>query len=165
MRIKAMRGLSFIVVLLFCICVFSSANAASGEDEVLQVAKNWIKAANALDFELMSSLYWQSPKITQYSPDQLDQGWDSIETNMKMFFNGPESQHISKWSLDKPQVIMLTDNVAIIIGYHDLINVADQSKSRHRFSRVVQKINGKWLIVHDHESRVTTGNPAPDPGN
>jgi len=156
MRKKTMYGLSCIVLLLFCLCFNASANAASAEDEVLQVEKNWIKAANALDFKLMSSLYWHSPKTTQYSPDQLAQGWDTMEKNMKMYFNGPESQHISKWALDKGQVIMISDNAAIIIGYHNLTNVADQSSSRHRFTRVVHKIDGKWLIVHDHESRVTT---------
>ena len=160
MRKKTVYVLSCIVILLFCLYVSPSVNAGSAEEEVLQVEKNWIKAFTALDFESMSSLYWKSPKATEFSPDVFSQGYDTILGGMKEFFS-PESPHKSKWSDDDEQVIMLSDNVAIIIGYHDLVNVADQSKSRHRFTRVVQKIGGKWLIVHNHESRAqTTGAPA-----
>jgi|GEM_PF-1402596 len=153
---KSMYGLSCMVILLFCFFITPSAKAGSAEEEVLELEKNWIKAFNTVDYELASSLYWHSPKTTESAPDvTFSQGYDAIIEGMKFYF-ASDSPHVSKWSLDNTQVIMLSDNAAIIIGFHDLLNVRENRKSRHRFTRVVQKIDGKWLIVHNHESKVQT---------
>jgi Calcium/calmodulin dependent protein kinase II association domain len=63
-------------------------------------------------------------------------------------------------SLHNPQVTMLTDEVAIFTGYHNaIVNpplVKEQTVFRFRETLVVQKIGGKWLIVHQHGSNFST---------
>jgi hypothetical protein len=51
---------------------------------------------------------------------------------------------------------MLTDDVAQVIGYHDLVKKpADGSESSSislRFTHIVQNIDREWVIVHSHET-------------
>ena len=180
MRNKAVYGLSCIVILLLCLYVSPSANAASAEEDVLKVEQNWVKAYNTMDFKLMSSLYWQSPNtevfspsvfseewadknaIKKLSPNVLSKGWDSIEAVLKEYCKQPKG--VFTWSVRDTVVTMLTDNVAMIIGYHDLIEKpsgGSASSTNLRFTHLIQKIGGKWLIVHCHETRVQAAK-APD---
>jgi hypothetical protein len=60
-------------------------------------------------------------------------------------------------ALHNPQVVMLDNNVAIVTGYENVIvnppAIKEQSVSQVRQTLVVQKIDGKWLIVHHHASK------------
>jgi len=129
--------------------------AASAEDEVLQVEKNWVKAFNTRDVALMTSLYWNSAKTTSFPPNSFQyQGWDEISKMLKEDL-APTDDH-QVWSLHHAQVSMLTDSVAILTGYHTVTTTNAATKAQTtdqlRATRVIQKIGGKWLIVHDHGS-------------
>jgi hypothetical protein len=55
---------------------------------------------------------------------------------------------------------MLSDSMAIILGVHVVVDrPADgqEMTGRHVFTRVVQKIDGEWKIVHEHESHIPRG--------
>jgi hypothetical protein len=154
MRTKTFVGLLSCIALALCLYGTPAANAASAEEEVLQVEINWVKAMNTSNYDLISTLYWRSPKITSFPPNSfLYQGWDTlIADNFKRSSSGTPTT----WSLHHPQVMMLTDNVAVLTGYHRVVGIDPATKAETethlRFTRVVQKIDGKWLIVHDHGS-------------
>jgi hypothetical protein len=170
MRIRAAFGLLCIFSLLFCFYPAPSANAASLEDEVIKVENNWVKAFNNMDSGLMSALYWHSTKTQVYSPNVLSKewspnassafptilakGWDSIKAIFKEYCKQPKG--VYKWSLRDPQTTMLTNDVAQVIGYHDLVKKkadgSDQSAVSIRFTHVIRKIDRKWVIVHSHEA-------------
>jgi uncharacterized protein (TIGR02246 family) len=146
-----------LVIFILCLGLYGapSASAASAEEEVLQVENNWIKAFNAMDFGLMSSLYWRSNKMSSFPPnDLLYQGWDQTTAMLKVNFQSPAGT--LAWTLHNPQVTMLPDNTAILTGYHIVISTDPKTKAQTvdqlRVTRVLQKIDGKWLIVHDHGS-------------
>jgi len=134
--------------------------AASAEDEVLQVMKNWFKAANTNDNELGSSLWWNSPKTSQFHPWKsgtfLIEGWDVIVGGEVSGSENPIGTNVN--SMRHPKVMMLSDNVAIITSYNVCtVNrpaVKEQATYLVRGTFVVQKIGGKWLIVHEHSSLV-----------
>ncbi len=162
MRTKNILGLLMCIALVFSLSFAQPASAASAEDEVLQVMTNFLKAFNTHDFELMSSLWWHSPKLLRFGPDKsgalLEEGWDGIEESFKSYFNLP----IGTWSesLRHPEVMMLGDNVAIISSYVvETVNppaVKEQTTFLIRGTLVVQKIDGKWLIVYEHSSMLPT---------
>ena len=59
--------------------------------------------------------------------------------------------------MDNVNVVMLTADIAVITGIHVVIDRPEGKEpttGRHVFSRVLQKIDGKWLIVHEHESHI-----------
>lgn len=171
MRIKALFGLSYMVVMLLCLCIMPSTNAASVEDNVLQVENSLVKAFNEKDFNLMSSLYWHSTKTQMCSPNVfsedwnpsaslafpmvLSKGWDSIESILKGYCE--QSKGGYEWSLRDAQVTMLADDIAQVVGYHDLVKTSadgdEASSASLRFTHIVQKIDKNWRIVHSHETR------------
>ena len=146
------------LVLVLCLSVAPSAMAASAEDEVLQVMTNWFKAFNTNDYELMSSLWWHSPKALRFGPGKsvafLEEGWDVTAEYWKSSFKQPIGSYQN--SMRHPQVMMLGDNVAIISLYNVSITnppaVKEQTTALVRGTFVVQKIGGKWLIVYEHSS-------------
>ena len=161
MRKKTIYGLLIIVTLVFCLSVAPSATAASAEEEVLQVEINFLKANTTGDFELMSSLYWHSSKTSSFHPSDfpfLAQGWEeSLENIWKSSLSSEGSTTASAHNL---QAIFIGDDVAILTGYENFISIdaetKDQTINNLRFTRVLQKIDGKWLIVHDHASQLPT---------
>jgi uncharacterized protein (TIGR02246 family) len=155
MRSKILYGIMIAFILGIGLYMTPSATAASAEEEVLQVENNWIKAFNTMDFGLMSSLYWNSSKTSSYPPnDFLYQGYGSITAMLKGNFQSPAGT--LSWTLHNPQITMLPDNIAILTGYHIIISTDPKTKAQTvdqlRVTRVLQKIEGKWLIVHDHGS-------------
>jgi uncharacterized protein (TIGR02246 family) len=140
--------------------VVPSGSGDALETAVLEVERNWIKAFNTLDFDLMASLYHHTPGTTSFSPNSaiLYQGWDAISQGLEKYFDSPQGTF--SWTLDDEQVTMLSGDMATILGTHVVIDrPADgqEMTGRHVFTRVVQKIDGKWLIVHEHESHIPRG--------
>jgi uncharacterized protein (TIGR02246 family) len=148
----------FYLVLMFCLFVAPSANAASPEEEVLKVVDNWYKAFNTSDFELMSSVYLQSPQLSEFTPSPegafLAQGWEMVEARWKTTFELPKGTYIL--SPHNQQVTMLGKDVAIAAQY-TISTYTDPSTKKQtihqvRQTFVFQKTGGKWLIVHQHSS-------------
>lgn len=158
MRTKTFIGILSCIAFVLCLYVTPSVNAASSEEEVIQVASNFIKAFNDCDFGLMSSIWWHSPKASEIPPTTgypfVNQGWSGIEKWWKETFKYPIGTIIL--TLHNPQAIMLDNNIAVVTGYENVIvnppAVKEQSISQVRQTLVVQKIDGKWLIVHHHSS-------------
>lgn len=159
-----------IVALLSCIAlalslyVTPSASAASAEEEVLQVAKTFVKAFNTNDYKLIYSLYLQSPKTSKFIINKagafLYQGWEEIGEQCKSALNPENPQGTFYVTLHNPQVNTLTDNVAVITGYLILtVNPPvskDQTIIQSRLTFVVQKVGEKWYIAHEHSSAFPT---------
>ena len=155
---KNIYGLLFFATLAFSLSATPSAIAASAEEEVLQVVINQDKAMNTSDFELLSSLWWHSPKTSFFGPIKkgsfLSQGWEAIAKLLKETLDVPAGTY--NFHLRHPQVTMLGDNAAVITLYHVRVMTDPETKEKvigtDRFTNVLQKIDGKWLIVHCHIS-------------
>jgi uncharacterized protein (TIGR02246 family) len=157
MRTKSILTFFMFIALMSCLYTVPSASAASAEEEVLQVMTNWYKAYNTMDLKLMSSLYWHSPKYSNFGPLSnpfLTQGWEITAKTWEETFTLPAGTFVL--TSHNTQVTMLGDNVAIFTGYTNAtVNppvVKEQSSYQVRETNVLQKIDGKWLIVHSHAS-------------
>jgi ketosteroid isomerase-like protein len=162
MRLKNL--ISIMIFFILCLGLYGtpSANAASDDEEALQVATNFTKAFNTSDFELMASLHWQSPNLSKYTPSKegafLTQGWDAIGGEWKTLFKDPAGTYT--FSTHNQQAVILGKDVAVTTQYMIAINTDPQTKeqsvSQFRQTLVLQKIGGKWLIVHEHSSDLPT---------
>lgn len=157
---KKLTVLSFCIVFLFCVSISYSA-IASDEEDVLKVATDWVEAGSTNNFELKSSLYWHSPDTSLYMPGNtpfLISGWEALEKSFKAHSEVPPGSFA--YTLHNPIITMLEDDTAIVTAYNTVtINpplVEQQITGHVRQTLVVQKINGKWLIVHEHGSRLPT---------
>jgi uncharacterized protein (TIGR02246 family) len=159
-KMKRLITLLFSLLLVLALSVAPSVMAASAEDEVLQVMTNWFKAFNTNDYELMSSLWWHSPKTLRFGPSKsgtfLDEGWDVVAESWRSMFKQPIGSYAN--SMRHPHVMMLGDNVAIISAFNVSITnppaVKEQTTELVRGTFVVQRIGGKWLIVYEHSSLI-----------
>lgn len=157
MRTSAVFALVIIAALTFCLAITQPA-IASDEDEIIDLAENFLKSFETGDYDSMSSLWWHSPKTSSFNPSTsgafLNVGWDAISKCLKDWVELP----VGTWSesMHHPQVMMLGDNVAVISLYvAETVNppaVEEQTIFLIRGTFVVQKINGKWLIVYEHSS-------------
>lgn len=154
---KKFAVLSVCFAFIFCVS-FSSSATASDEEDIMQVAENWFNAFNSNDYELMDSLWWHSPKLTTFGPGGtfLNQGWEEEGWKSTLDVQAGTFNH----TLHHPQITILTDDVAIITGYNSMVYTdpitKTQSSSNIRGTFVVQKLNGKWVIVHEHSSMLPT---------
>jgi hypothetical protein len=158
MRAKGILGLLICIALVFSLSFAQPASAASAdEEEVMKVVTNFNTALNTLDYNLMSSLWWHSPKVSSYEPSTgfpfLYQGWDEIGAYWKANL-APSDVITNVQTLHQPQVTMLTNDVAVTTTYANNVytdpKTKEQTIDQLRQSLVVQKINGKWLIVFHH---------------
>lgn len=157
MRNKTIYGLLIILTLVFCLSVAPSANAASDEEEIIQLSKTFLKAVQIGDSKLLNSLYWKSPKISSWGPGGggafLSQGWEEGESE-------PDTNELSATTsvatLHHPQVIMLGKDAAVTTVYHQWTytnrTTQEQTFMYVRQTEVVKKIDGKWMFVHVHAS-------------
>jgi len=158
MRTKNILGLLVCIALVFCFYVTPSANAASAEDEILQLVDNFDKAINTANYELMASLY--SPKYSSFGPPKslayLIKGWDG--EMWKKMFKHPAGTYNS--SSHNNEVTILAENLAMVTGYSTITfyppAVKEESSELLRSTSIVQKIGGKWLFIHGHTSILPT---------
>jgi len=158
---RKLAVLSICVILVFLLA-FSSSAIASDEDDMLQVLTNFARAMNNADFDLMSSLHSHSPDVSMYGPPKsmafLIQGWEAFDSLWKGNLSYPSGTF--NLSLHNLQSTMLTKDIGLVTGYSILtVNPPaspEQFSEQERFTYVVQKIGGKWLIVHIHVSVLPT---------
>jgi len=141
--------LTSVIILIIILSVSPFGIAATPEEEAIQVMENFAKAISTKDSPLLSSLYWHSPKTTYFAPSKdgafLTQGWLEGGPGIDLTF-----------SLHHGQATILSDNVAVLTGYYTAIETDPETKQQStdqiRQTLVVQKVGGKWLIVHEHAS-------------
>lgn len=154
---RKLTVLSVCVVLVFCFC-FTSAAVASDEEEIIQMSLNAAIAMKTADYELMASLWLNSPRTTAYFPDApfLYEGGESILDVWQSTCSLPAGTHAPTFHNFK--VTMIDDDVAISTFYANHVytdpTTKEQGTSPFRVTLVVQKTSGKWLCVHQHTSRL-----------
>ncbi|MBN1903974.1 MAG: nuclear transport factor 2 family protein [Deltaproteobacteria bacterium] len=139
----------------------SAAAAASDEEMIIQVQTNFMKAYSTKDLELMYSLYYHSSDTSTFNPgDQplLCKGWkEDLEERWRNTF-ASETNNVTV-TFHNPQATKIKDDVAVLTGYEVATytnpTTKEQTVNHNRVTRVVKKVNGEWLIVHDHVTTFT----------
>lgn len=157
---KKTNVLFFCIVTVFCLALAPPAIGASEEDAVLQVAMDWAKAFSSADFERMSSLYLHSPETSEFGPvigqPFLYRGWNLLEEQWKS--NTAIPAGALTFSIHNPHVALIGKDAAVTAVYQIAVytdpDTNEQSVGQIRQTLVVQKVRGKWLIVHHHSSHL-----------
>jgi ketosteroid isomerase-like protein len=110
----------------------------------------------------MASLYHHAPETVSFSPNSAlrFQGWDVIADGLKKYFDSAPGTY--SWTMEDEAVTMLSGDVAVIHGFHVVVDRPADGKEmtgRHLFTRIVRKIDGRWRIVHEHESHIPRAMP------
>ena len=110
-------------------------------------------AWNEGDLDGFMSSYWKSDELKFVSGVNVTRGWNATMKRYRDRYSGGEG--LGQLGLEKLEVKLVTDDVAVVTGRFNLARSAETSSGA--FSLVMRRDAGAWKIVHDH----TASDPAP----
>ncbi len=125
--------------------------------EVKATVLQFGQALGTADAELLASLFLQSEKTNSFSTSEplRINGWSEVQGSFKGLLSLPPG---SVSLVPRQGRIDLLGNDAALWTGHFILNVRPPEESPQsvngRFTSVLQKADGKWLIVHMHTSAV-----------
>ena len=115
-------------------------------EEVLDAQRD---AWNAGQIEEFMDYYWRSDELSFSSAGQVTRGWHATLDNYKVRY--PSRQAMGQLSFDNLDIRLLGPDVAMVLGDWQLNR--DPDPVGGNFTLILRKLDGRWLIVHDHTSR------------
>lgn len=130
----------------------TASSGAIADGEVRQVLQQQLDAWNAGDIEGFMQHYWKSDDVTFSSGGAMTRGWDATLEGYKQHYPSPEE--MGQTTFDNLHISLLAPGAALVLGDWQLTRELDVIGGS--FSLVLRRIDGRWVIVHDHTSRSPT---------
>lgn len=146
-----MKFLATILALVIATQALTAEDKQPSADEaaIRTVLTNQVAAWNKGDLTGFMEGYWNSKDLTFYSGKDKHQGWDKALDRYKKRYQG-EGKEMGKLAFEQLEVQVLNDEYAVVKGSFQV--EMKQETLGGLFTLVMKKIDGKWLIVHDHTS-------------
>ncbi len=126
---------------------FSDAN-----DDLLDALEDILQkqaaAWNRGDIDAFMEHYWKSDDLTFSSGGKTTRGWQTTKDGYKRRY--PTRDQMGRLTFDRLEVFALGDTAALLLGHWRLDRANPVGGN---FSLVFRKIDGAWVIVHDHTSQ------------
>jgi beta-aspartyl-peptidase (threonine type) len=107
------------------------------------------QAWNAGDLERFMEHYWKSDDLTFSSGGETTRGWAATLARYRERY--PTAEKMGRVSFDSLEITRLGPSAALVLGRWHVDRDAEPLQGN--FSLVVRKLDGRWLIIHDHTSR------------
>ena len=107
-------------------------------------------AWNAGDIDKFMQHYWQSETLTFSSAGQTTRGWRATIQRYRERYPSPDD--MGQLEFDQLEVTPLGGSAAMVLGRWQLQR--ENTPDSGNFTLVVRKIDDRWLIIHDHTSRL-----------
>jgi ketosteroid isomerase-like protein len=117
-------------------------------DIVLATLNAQVAAWNEGNLDAFMNIYWKSDDLKFISGVKMTKGWSSTLKRYREDY--ADDNGLGRLSVDKTDVEMVTDDVAIVTGR--FTHNKDGVNTGGAFSLVWKRINGQWRIVHDHSA-------------
>ncbi len=108
------------------------------------------KAWNKGDIDLFMQYYWKSDDLTFSSGGKVTRGWLATRGRYKKKYS--TRQEMGTLAFDNLEVSLIDGDAALVLGEWKLTREGDDLGGN--FSLVFRRIDGRWVIVHDHTSKV-----------
>jgi beta-aspartyl-peptidase (threonine type) len=118
------------------------------ESHLADVLADQSAAWNRGDIEAFMSHYWKSDDLTFSAGGKTTHGWDPTLQRYRMRY--PTTEQMGRLEFKIECVRPLGPRAALLLGRWQLTRDGDSFGGN--FSLVFQRINGRWVIVHDHTS-------------
>lgn len=157
----------FLLCLLFTTigCTSTRSTAPSlietleAANELDQMMHDSAKAWTADDLDAFMLAFHNSPDLTFAIPPGITKGWQPLKERY--------AKSIAKsnlWFTDIETTVITADTALVFARFHNVMK-ADQSYSTGLTTLLCKKIDGSWVIVHDHSSGLPKDTPRKDPRN
>jgi ketosteroid isomerase-like protein len=148
------------IVLGLALALLSSPVVTASTEAVEELLPRLAKLEQAFetgDLEAFTDLFWHDERLTVFWPEpemafRID-GWTQMQSVLKGF-----TSFVSKlppgsvnWEFRQPSINVMGD-VAIVTTYWVITMLTPEGSQvmQGRGSSVWKKIEGKWVIIHDH---------------
>jgi len=141
-----------ILALLFAIVPKLSSYAAEDES-LVEIEKTILAQAEAWnrgDLDEFMKPYWNDEQLTFSSGGQTQRGW--MATRQRYAVRYPDRATMGKLTFSQLETQSLGENAALTLGRWQ---IAREQPIGGNLSLVWRKIEGRWLIIHDHSSAET----------
>jgi beta-aspartyl-peptidase (threonine type) len=109
------------------------------------------EAWNRGDIDAFVEHYWKSADLTFSSGGKTTRGWQETLNRYKERY--PTREKMGRVGFDGLEITALGDSAALVLGQWSLKRENEPLKGN--FSLVFRKLDGRWVIIHDHTSRLT----------
>ncbi|HEV2947878.1 MAG TPA: nuclear transport factor 2 family protein [Gemmataceae bacterium] len=150
--IRATPGLAA----LACLSLFLIPNveadpkdSSDSEKAVRRVLDSQVAAWNKGDLKGFMAGYWKSEKLTFFSGDKIEHGWQATYDRYQKRYQA-EGREMGKLAFSDLNIEMLGADTAWVRGRWKLVTSKDAPGGL--FTLIFKKFPDGWRIVHDHTS-------------
>ncbi len=118
--------------------------------ELKNILQKQADSWNRGDIPAFMGAYWRSEKLTFSSGGKTTRGWEA--TRDRYLKTYPDKKTMGTLKFAELEVQSIDENAALMLGRWHLTR---EQPVGGNFSLVWQKIDGKWVIIHDHSSSDT----------
>lgn len=129
------------------------------ETELDQMMLASAEAWTADDLDAFMLAFHNSPDLTFAIPPGITKGWQPLKERY--------ATSIAKsnlWFTDIEKTVITADTALVFARFHNVMK-EDESYSTGLTTLLCKKIDGRWVIVHDHSSGLPADTPRKDPPN
>jgi beta-aspartyl-peptidase (threonine type) len=118
-------------------------------EELTALLTEQAKCWNAADIGAFMQYYWNSDELTFSSGGTTRRGWDATLRRYRQRY--PTAERMGQLTFSDLEVRRLGETAALVLGRWHLSR--DPDAIGGNFSLVFEKIDDRWVIVHDHTSQ------------
>ena len=128
-----------------------SYGQASGDEraEIETVLTKQAAAWNRGDIDAFMDHYWKSDELTFSSGGQTTRGWKPTKEGYQRRY--PTREQMGQLKFSQLDITLLGDSAALVLGRWKLTR--DPAPVGGNFTLIFRRIDGKWVIIHDHTSK------------
>ncbi len=121
----------------------------SSKDAIRQVLDSQVAAWNKGDLEGFMAGYWKSEKLTFFSGDKIEHGWQATYDRYRKRYQA-EGREMGKLTFSELEIEMVGADTASVRGRWKLVTRKETPGGL--FTLIFKKLPEGWRIVHDHTS-------------
>jgi beta-aspartyl-peptidase (threonine type) len=106
-------------------------------------------AWNQGDIDAFMEHYWKSDELTFSAGGQTTRGWQATKDNYVKRY--PTREEMGQLTFSQLEITPLESSAALVLGRWRLERKPEPVGGN--FTLVLRRIDGRWLIIHDHTSR------------
>lgn len=125
-------------------------NAADESARIVETLERQAAAWNRGDILEFMETYWKDDRLTFSGGGETMRGW---QATLERYQKNYPKEKMGKLHFDEISCDLLSPDAALVLGNWHLDHAGE--KKDGNFSLVLRKIDGHWLIIHDHSSTKT----------
>src|SRR5689334_1674393 len=147
-----MKRMGALVLASVGFMALSARSSIAGPAEEANAALDRFSAAyTANDVEALVKLYAPNAILLGTNSSIISEGRDAVHayfTNLKLAGSGNKNE------IQERRTIVVNDNAVVVTGFYQFTRMSDgkPTAAPARFTVLLTKVNGRWLIAHQHSS-------------